>query len=344
MGRVHPPKVVSGEAVTSGTINEGVSAFRSQSTKIDSLNVRDEALGQRELGDNTFVRDFSHFASSGPSEVIERLGVDLEFPIWHNTATWSSKNGNGAWGGRPHVTITNDPSKNDVSIIRVSCGIWMEDYGFQTYRESIRERFKGAIIRCLLSSFEGGPVGEGDLKLSSVQWFQMPWSGAKWNSVPQGSGPHPIYAREEEISDIYFHDWYKPDLETIQFLPYENWDDQGKDQENKSPMTFDYNFHYQATFVWKPSGSGPLTRTFGLLTSATFDTPGRPPDFRAFNESDTHATFGESTTILEDDEGEEVVTGHAGTVSFSFWRHGVEYPGFYIRNCTMNAVTYSGGR
>lgn len=368
MGRVNPPKVSEGESVTAGPIEGGISAFRDQAETIDSLNVRDEALGPRQIQNDAFVRDYSSWSGRNASELMTGLAAvasddAMVIPRWLPDRT-TSVNGPGSLGAHAAVKITCDQNNNDSSIIRVSCGIYMKDYGFQTYRRNRTSRFKGPIIKCVIGYINPDGKDYGELADASnytqlqdtIQWFQLPWSGAKWNEfgVPKdGDSAKPKYYAEDYgvtapgkprgLAAEYFDDWNKsgdgenPDL---QITPYFDFDTQS-DPPKMSPMTFDYNFNYHATAVWTDDKVG-TERVFALICQAVCETMAKP----AWESEVINYPCGRLYGWSEDTDGDgsdDTVYSRNYTTSFRKVRHSVTYPGFYIRNCTMNALTYVGG-
>jgi len=358
MGRVNPPKVFEGASVTDGTVNDGVSAFRSQADNIDALNLRGESLGPRQLRNKTFVRDFSYWSGMGPSvqmdgHTLDGSGSALIIPRW--LAGASSKNGLPEMAtGKPHVVVSNNPDDGDVSIVRASCGLYVRDYGFQTYRRSYKNRFKGPIIKVFIGHIDPDATGidltdtDDYTKIqNTIQWFQLPWSGAKWNTFaePFGGGGPGLYSglTSSSLPEGNFDGWYTLVYGQRQFVPTLNHDDQGGFADPISPKAFDYNFNFHATFAWKPGGSGDRRNMFVLMCLATFDTPGDPPFWDAEINGGSEGT---EITFFEDRTGDGIPEKYFAEASapWRFVRHGVYYPGFFLRNCTMNAVTYSGGR
>lgn len=343
MGRVSPPKVVSGESVSSGSLNDGIDSFSIQSGLIDGRNVRDEALGSRELESDTFISDFSYWEGVGASnrqdEALSNTLSDNDVYPYFTSDKVNAVNYNstGGFRERPHVRITNNPALNDVSIIRVSCGIYMDDYGFQTFRKSMSDRYKGPIIRCVIADMNNSKEpGDGDRLKQTAQWFQLPWSGAKWHKWVTPEVAPRRYQNEDQLSKTSFDKWFTTGGNHLQFVPRDNWDSQNyTGADVKSPMTFNYNFHYQATYVWKPSGLGSETKTFGLMTGVTCDDPGDDPTYGGAYQSIP-------SIDCTDGAGDEA-EGFFGA-NFAFRQPRVDFPGYYIRNLTMNATTYRGGR
>lgn len=362
MGRVSPPKVFSGQTVNDGNLNSGIADFDVQSKNIDGLNVCDEALGFEELQGNSFVRNFSLWGGKGPSRLIgdyhdgsDTYANSRVLPRWSPDNSYSL-NGSAALPNRPHVKITNNPDNGDVTIIRVSCGIYMDDYGFQTLRRNFGERFKGPIIGCSVGFADSASTaGNHYTRLNQTrQWFQLPWSGAKWNDPPRpyldlasryhsgGTGSatilSPEYFGDDDPSSPNY--WYDtPDGLGKQWVTSKEWD---SDDPVTSAMAFCYNFNYQSTYVWKPSGSGNQTGVFALMALSTFDPLGTLPFWEPVSEDPTGDTDIEWEE--EDEDGTSETKTEEGTQDARFIRQGVEYPGFYIRNCSMNAITYTMGR
>jgi len=362
MGRVHPPKVQPGESVTHGSINEGVDEIRSQASNIDALNLRDEALGQEQFVNNAFVRDFSYWRGNGPSRLLERYAGDggtgstTTFPSW-TSANVVSKNDTSSIALQPHVTISNNPNNKDSSIIRVSCGIFMTDYGAQTYRRSYKTRYKPAIIKCAIGSAETASSSASDYEVhpTTIQWFQMPWSGARWNSfaIPDDSDPglaamhynplNPTTGEPTSRRDDQFVGWYGKTSGQRQIVPHQNYDAFGFSKSDEvSPMVFHYNFHYQTTLVWEPDTVGNQTRHFVLLAKATFDNTSNTGIIDGIVEEDSCSRS--TTYTVTDEDGDESESTDTYASSYKFVRHSVDFPGFYIRNLTMSGLTYTGGR
>jgi len=349
MGRVSPPKVFSGQSVSDGALNAGIAEFDIQSKNIDGLNVRDEALGFEELQPNSFVRNFSLWGGKGPSRLIgdyrgagSASDTDSKarvVPLWRPDDSYS-KNGDAGLPNRPHVKITNNPDNGDVTIVRVSCGIYMDDYGFQTLRRTFEDRFKGPIIGCSLGFKEDSASTDGSAytRLNSTrQWFQLPWSGAKWNHPPKPYIHSSYYSPPESLAERYFDGWFEtPTGRNKQWVRSDQW---VNGDPTDSAMSFCYNFNYQSTYVWKPSGTGDQTGVFALMALATFDHLGNKPFWDP--EERSGIGTGSYTEYDEDAERDITITGEA---EWKFQKQGVEYPGFYIRNCSMNAITYTMGR
>jgi len=186
---------------------------------------------------------------------------------------------------------------------------------------------------------------DGDRLKQTAQWFQLPWSGAKWHKFVTPETDEENIWKYHSRDHLHYKNldrWFPRPTDSVsnpdmrQFVPQQGWDYQEyKGADIKSPMTFIYNFHYQATYIWKPSGSVPQTKTFGLMSGVTCDDPGDTPEGGgAYESGDVNCT-----RIKEDGT-------HVGTtgVPWAFRQPRVDFPGYNIRNLTMNATTYTGGR
>mgnify|MGYP003134926081 CR=1 FL=1 len=359
MGRVSPPKVFSGQSVSDGDLNKGIAEFDVQSQNIDELNVCDEALGFEELQPNSFVRNFSLWGGKGPSRLISdhhesdasktTYAKSRVVPQWRPDDSYSL-NGDADLPNRPHVKITNNPDNGDVTIVRVSCGIYMDDYGFQTLRRTFANRFKGPIIGCSLGfSDEASTDGSHYTRLNSTrQWFQLPWSGAKWNHPPRPGGssmefiPEGYGSPARYLSADHLDGWFDtPTGGGKQWVTPDQW---VNGDPTESAMSFCYNFNYQSTYVWKPSGTGNKTGVFALMTLATFDPLGDKPFWSGTQRTDSGTREYSWEADSDGDGVGDEDWEDRGVAHYRFVRQGGSYPGFYIRNCSINAITYTMGR
>lgn len=362
MGRVSPPKVQPGQSVTSGAINDGIASIRGQASNIDALNVRDEALEARQFQDPAFIRDFSWFQARGVSSPLRRYVNDggavyglNQIPVW-DSANVTNKNGalGSAMGSThisPHVIVQNNGNKFDASVIKCSFSIWMNDIAFQTYRRTYKQRWKGPIIKCALGR-RGSPSTDGEdytIEMSTVQWFQLPWSGGLWNSFAESDGPITSYAPSGAtgptlLSSSMLSGWYENEFGAKQIVPHQRWADFGfSPGDSPSPNTFSYNFTYQACFVWKPTG-GDQSTTFVPIIKMTFDDTVPCIWGTEITEPIGSTRTSEWEVVDEDESSESYEAEHSGSAVYVRQGNDELFQGVHIRNLTMNAVTYSGGR
>jgi hypothetical protein len=366
MGRVRPAKAISGKRVSDGgEINDTISNFQGESSSVDGLNVRDEAVGYSELNNDTFVRNYSRF--SGFQQCIGLSPVSyqpLMFPHWMEDDYYSvggSSAFESANAGSPHVRAVNDPEKKDVTIVRVSCDIFVRDYGFQTYLRKQYKRHHGHRIRLSLglnTDINSDSSISGFTELSrTIHHHQLPWSGAKWKQPDRGMGPAatqgepvtlvgaPLYSSAGNLGRGDFFEFNYGGEKYLQW-PYPKSIEAGTSDDTDSAMSFHYVFNYQTTFAWTPEGPGVMpdgshNGVFALLAKIEGSSGDLGPDWEEdLKVLPTHRDYSWA------------VTGTTGTTLFAdrangvlgLCRQGCRFPGLFLRNLEMNSITYTKAR
>jgi hypothetical protein len=362
MGRVKPQKVISGRPITGGELNATITDFQNQSESVDNFNVRDEALGSEELENSTFVRNFSYFTGSGQCTKIGNFR-SRQFPVWSGgdyfltggSSTFVSVMG----GGRPHSRALNNAETNDVTIVRVSCDIYVKDYGFQTYNYQNQKRFHGPIMKVsvgLNTDIDADATMSGFSELQrTIRHYQLPWSGAKWKMPDQGPGPlsgimpdgTAFLRTRSDVGDGGFYNTIDGSDSYIQW-PYPRTITR---EDTDTAMAFDYVFNYQTTVVWKPTGTGVLSDgshngVFALMVEVLpWKEGAHGPAWgeTTASQTPTRTYFSVSTEDVDGVE-ETVYTPYEVKGRLDLVRQSAEFDGLYVRNCEMNSYTYTQAR